>query len=330
MKHIFIVNPSAGRSDKTENIRRQLEELSADGDFDYLLFISEYEGHETELVKQLCELFSNETIRFYSCGGSGTLQRVLNGTVGFHNTETAMYPIGFTNDLIKSFSFDRSDFSSVSALVNGKTLNIDSIDCGDIRAANTAVFGITAKIICEKDIFRIMSCINPNVPYAVTSIGEFAFQKTPDFELVLDGEDYSGRYYAVIVFNGAFIGGNIAPVKTASPTDRLFNVVTISGKISIFKAMKILSALRSGNPSEVSGYVSVYTASDVKIRQKNAKVTVGNFDGEFYSRDSFHIENNPARIPLVIPENVTLKTRCGEKNKHRDRDALLFPLSGII
>lgn len=75
MLHIFIINSFAGKGGFSEYIRTELEKKK---NIEYLIFNSEYPGHEGALAAQLYELFENETIRFYACGGSGTFRNIMN------------------------------------------------------------------------------------------------------------------------------------------------------------------------------------------------------------------------------------------------------------
>lgn len=40
-----------------------------------------------------------ESVRFYSCGGDGTLYEVVNGAYKYPNAEVASLPLGSGNDL---------------------------------------------------------------------------------------------------------------------------------------------------------------------------------------------------------------------------------------
>ena len=69
MLQIFIINSFSGDETTTIGIREELEKIK---DMEYLVFNSEYPGHEGEMARQMCNLFPEEKIRFYACGGTGT------------------------------------------------------------------------------------------------------------------------------------------------------------------------------------------------------------------------------------------------------------------
>ena len=49
MKHIFIINPAAGKTDKTEEYRAKIEQSCAG--LDYEIAVSEYSGDCTRIAR---------------------------------------------------------------------------------------------------------------------------------------------------------------------------------------------------------------------------------------------------------------------------------------
>ena len=118
MKHIFIVNPYAGRLNFANNLRDQLEQIEG---LEYYLFNSRYSGNETELAEKMTNFFPDEKIRIYACGGSGTFRNVLQGVGENPNVELAFYPCGQTNDFLKVFKEeDQMRFFDIEELIDGE------------------------------------------------------------------------------------------------------------------------------------------------------------------------------------------------------------------
>ena len=70
MKHIFIINPSAGKQDSTTEITHKVESYaSANGDFEYSIYTTQCSGDATRWVRRWCADHPGIPVRFYSCGG---------------------------------------------------------------------------------------------------------------------------------------------------------------------------------------------------------------------------------------------------------------------
>ena len=83
MKHIFIINPTAGKTDSRQKIYDMAEALRTKHDLDVQCILTKKQGHATEIAQRLCD--SGEELRFYACGGDGTANEVANGIIGYDN-----------------------------------------------------------------------------------------------------------------------------------------------------------------------------------------------------------------------------------------------------
>jgi diacylglycerol kinase family enzyme len=97
MKHLFIVNPVAGKGKAMEYVP-QIKKLFENKNDIYFIEITEKPGHATEIVKRYV---NTESFRVYSIGGDGTLNEVLNGLAG-SDSSLAVLPGGSGNDFIRS------------------------------------------------------------------------------------------------------------------------------------------------------------------------------------------------------------------------------------
>ena len=79
MKHVFIINPNAGKQDSRQKIYDMADVLREKHGLDVECILTRKQGHATELARRLCE--SGEELRFYACGGDGTVNEVANGMI---------------------------------------------------------------------------------------------------------------------------------------------------------------------------------------------------------------------------------------------------------
>ena len=74
MKHIFIINPTAGKHDSRQRIYDMADMLRQKHGLEVQCILTKKQGHATEIAKRLCE--SGEALRFYACGGDGTVNEI--------------------------------------------------------------------------------------------------------------------------------------------------------------------------------------------------------------------------------------------------------------
>ena len=88
MKHIFIINPAAGKKDGRQRVYTMAEKLKKDHNLDVECMLTKSCGHATMLTRAIAE--SGEPVRFYACGGDGTINEIANGIAGFSNAAMTM------------------------------------------------------------------------------------------------------------------------------------------------------------------------------------------------------------------------------------------------
>ena len=142
MKHIFIVNPAAGKSDRTAEYRKMIEAAFAPRGLSYELLVSGAPGECRTLARQAAQ--SGEEVRLYACGGDGTLNEVVNGVVGYGNAAVTHFPGGSGNDTIKIFD-DPAAFTSIERLLDAEEARFDLIRCNDSYALNVLSIGFDAR-----------------------------------------------------------------------------------------------------------------------------------------------------------------------------------------
>ena len=88
MRHLFLVNPAAGKKDRTREYQARI--ATACKDLNYEILVSRQPGDLTSWSRQAAA--SGEALRIYACGGDGTLNEVVNGVVGFPNVSVTHFP----------------------------------------------------------------------------------------------------------------------------------------------------------------------------------------------------------------------------------------------
>ena len=75
MKHVFIINPTAGKTDSRQKIYDMAEALRTKHDLDVQCILTKKQGHATEIAQRLCD--SGEELRFYACARESSWSAIL-------------------------------------------------------------------------------------------------------------------------------------------------------------------------------------------------------------------------------------------------------------
>ena len=81
MRHIFIINPHAGKKDQTGRIYEMADLLRAQHGLECQCLLTQRPGGAEEMARRLAE--SGEALRLYACGGDGTSARWPTASPGF-------------------------------------------------------------------------------------------------------------------------------------------------------------------------------------------------------------------------------------------------------
>ena len=144
MKHIFVINPNAGKKDRFEEISSLLKKY--DGIIDYETYRTTCKGDGREFVKNYLLIHpKEETYRFYAIGGDGSLHDVVNGAYEFPNAEVACYPSGSGNDFIKNFD-NHEGFRNLDSLINGHVKKVDLLKANNKVSINIFNYGFDGEV----------------------------------------------------------------------------------------------------------------------------------------------------------------------------------------
>ena len=303
MIHIFIINPFAGSHNFSSDLR---EQLSGYEDLQYFVFNTRYEGHETELVRKLIRLFNNEKLRFYCCGGSGTLRNMLNGIDNLENVEIAFYPCGLSNNFLKVFGNDEKRFSNIDELINGEVADIDYIWTDHGIALNSVSVGHDCKCLSGKEKLRHLSFIHRNFPYFLAIILSFFTLKVRRFKVTVDDEEpFIGRTSEIFFGNGFVIGGFIHFADGASVSDGQ-GIVRISlVKKRGIQLMRLNANLLNKNFSKAYKLMTFMHGKTMKIRRTSRKTFTINQDGEIIRNvPSLKMRIVRQGLHFVVPKGV--------------------------
>ena len=301
MTHIFIVNPTAGKRQFAEELRHQLEKMD---DLDYYVFNTRYAGYEEQIVRQVLEVFPDEKLRFYSCGGSGTLRNMLNGFSDFENVEIAMYPQGIANDFVQMFPEDAERFYDIEELIHGDVLQLDYIATNHGICLNHFSTGIDALVIDRTTKNRESCLLNMRMPYIFPVLRSLILTKARELIVTIDGKRIQENMLQLIVGNGRVLGGNLHFAENPEPADgegEYYYVVDGNFRLPVMTSMYRADFSKMREQGECGKW------KKVRIVSRDGKPIPVNQDGVLITDyEKWEIELVPSGLPFVVPKGVTV------------------------
>lgn len=283
MKHVFIINPRAGKQDQTSRIYGMADRLRDVHGLDCACMLTDRPGGAAEMARKLAA--SGEALRLYACGGDGTVSEIANGIAGFSNAAMTCIPTGTGNDFLKNFGPDMAKFSNVENLWDGEVFPLDLIDCNGRYCVTIACNGIDARVADSVHQFSRSPLLNGRGSYLCSVAANFLFRPIGQhWTVTLDGETLEDDFALVSMCNGRYYGGGSTPVPEARMDDGVLHTVLIKN-ISKATFARLFGAYSTGKYRDLPpDLIRVSTAREVRIQAKEDIVTC--LDGEcFRSRE---------------------------------------------
>ena len=302
MKHIFIINPNAGKHDSRQRIYDMADALRNQHGLEVQCILTKNQGHATELARKLCE--SGEELRFYACGGDGTANEVANGVIGYDNAAMTVIPVGTGNDFLKNFGDGAALFENAENLWDGPRFPMDAIDVNGRIALTIACSGIDARVAADVHKYSESPLLDGKGSYIYALAVNFLFKGiSSHWTVELDGEAVEGDYSLVAVCNGRYYGGGFMPVPEARMNDGVLNTLVVQ-KVSRVTFAKFVGPYAKGEYHKFPHLAHCSTPQVIRIHsQKEDIVTC--LDGECVTSNDVTIRLSDKKLNFFGPEGCS-------------------------
>lgn len=295
MKHLFVVNPKAGKGRAYDLLRPLIKESVENLGLDYEVYVTKSTEDLTEYCRKYAE--TGESVRFYACGGDGTIYDVVNAIYGYKNVEFAVVPLGSGNDFIRLFG-TRADFLNLNAQLNGKPIKIDAIKCGDRIAVNQCSMGMDAEICAKQSDFKKIPLLRGDRAYTAALAYCAVSKRVNKFTITIDdNRPISGEFLFAVCGNSRYYGGGYQATPYALPDDGLLDFSMID-TLSIPEMLTKVGSYKKGK--------HYYWKQTLYVRGK--KMTIHseepaalNIDGEVDTVTDITFEILPEEFTFVVP-----------------------------
>lgn len=291
MRHLFIINPAAGKGGG-HRYREQISQYFRDKGGDYRIAITQTPGDATRIART----FAHEGAgRIYAIGGDGTLNEVLNGMAGT-DCSLGVIPSGSGNDFFRNLRHTADD-TILARTIEGTE---EPVSLGIVEGRyflNVASAGIDAAIALNANRYKRLGGTAAYVAGIFHSV--FRYRSFPA-EVDIDGARFSRKTLLLAVANGCCYGGGMKIAPRADIRSGTFEVYHINeaGPLRILHLFPRLMEGRHETIREVS-----HTQGE-GITISSAEQFPLNIDGEILMVRSARFRIIPEGIRLIMPANA--------------------------
>ena len=302
MKHVFIINPNAGKYDSRQRIYDMADALREKHGLDVQCILTKKQGHATELARRLCA--SGEELRFYACGGDGTVNEVANGVIGYDNAAMTVIPVGTGNDFLKNFGGTAPLFADAENLWDGPQFPMDAIDVNGRIALTIACSGIDARVAADVHKYSESPLLDGKTSYIASLAVNFLFKGIAShWTVTLDDEVIEDDFSLVSVCNGRYYGGGFMPVAEARMDDGVLNTLVVK-KVSRVTFAKFVGPYSKGGYSKFPEYAHCSTPQVIRIHSEKPDI-VTCLDGECMTNSDVTIRLSEKKLNFFGPEGCS-------------------------
>ncbi len=321
MKHILVVNPAAGPTNSLPRIRKQVEDLA--DRYDVSVYETKGHGDATTFVRNTVAENPGEPMRFYACGGDGTLKEVVNGAVGAENASVSCYPCGSGNDFVKYYG-GAANFLSLEELFLGEEREIDLITDGKEYSINAANFGFDYAVCETMERVRRFPLLSGKRAYYVGIARSLFTAMKNRARVFVDGEPVSedDRFLLCTAANGTYIGGSYMCAPRSDNEDGAMEVCYVKS-LSIPKFLKLIGYYKRGEHLDepaLAPYIVYRRARRVEVISEDKGFGYA-LDGEMRPATHFCFEIAPKALRFAIPKSAAAYLE-GHKKKETEPSVL--------
>lgn len=306
LKHIFILNPHAGHSTAGRELKQRLSKTS----FDWMLYTTVAAGDAYRFIHTWCENHT-EPVRFYACGGDGTLHEVANAIYGYPQASMSCYPIGSGNDFVKYYG-GASRFLDPTALCSAPEFPIDLIQVGDTYAINACHFGLDSCVAERMNRLRNNKLFGGKRAYISAVLYAFFKGMRHYATIYADGEKLcDGAFLLCTAANGTHVGGSYCCAPRSNNHDGFLEVGLVR-PVSRLRFLMLMNKYKKGTHLDDSSLKDIILYRRCKAIQVTAAdgFTIS-LDGEVQKLSKFTANIIPNAIRFAVPEQPSNQTKKG-------------------
>lgn len=303
MDTYFIVNPAAGRG-RALLLLPEIKEEMERRHLPYEIYLTRGKGDGEDFVRKVTERHP-EGLRFFACGGDGTLHEVINGSAGGKNVEIGLFPFGTGNDFVRNFT-GKENFLSLQAQLSGKVRKLDLLRVSGRYCANMVNIGFDCEVVEKAAQWKKRPLVHGPMAYFLAAGDIFFRPMGKEMAFRWQGTWEKGKYLLCTAANGSYCGGAFCSSPYARMEDGRMDVALIR-KIGRGEFLRLLPAYRKGTYlRKMAGRkeLEYFTCTRLEISARQS--LRASLDGEIYSFRRLRLEAEKGALSFLIPAGSCL------------------------
>ncbi len=301
VRHLFIINPAAGKKNTTAQLEVLLEKLS----FPHEVVYTTGEGDAQRFTEEAAR--TGEPVRVYACGGDGTLNEVVNGAAGHSHVAITNVPKGTGNDFLKIFGPDyRALFYNLEALSAGPETPFDLIDCNGKLGIDVVCAGVDARIAADVHRYKDWWFVSGIGAYILSLLENVFLRGIARPITVHMGEiRWEDKPASLLcICNGRHYGGGFMPVGDAMPDDGILDMLLVR-KVGLFTFLRLVGKYAKGLYKEYPELIQDYHGAAVSFSAKELITVV--VDGEVMRDTAFTVRLSEKKVNFFYPAGAVYR-----------------------
>lgn len=325
MKNIFVLNPASGRRNHGNEILRQIRDAANRVGADFDVYFTREPGDAYRFIRETCEKRagsaaatgdapSDGPIRFYGCGGDGTVNELVNGAYGFDGVEVGVIPQGTGNDYIRNYG-EPEAFLDIESQLLGESRPSDLIwyraENGDEviegLCANMFNIGFDSHVVATTDRVKRFPLVSGSMAYLASVFITLAKKKETSLVVEYpDGTVYDDNVLLLSIANGCFCGGGIKGVPRSILDDGLMDVSLVRGGVTRSFFVKLFPKYQKGTHLEdprIQGIIDYRQEEELTVTCKGNDLTLC-VDGEISMQKKVAFRVISKAIRFIVPKGL--------------------------
>ena len=262
MRHLFIMNPYAGKYDRSQEMLEKVRFTMAGRREEWAAVRTSAPGHAAQLAEEAAR--QGDPLRIYACGGDGTLHEVISGLMALkHRPEIGYIPAGTTNDFSRNLRLPRGMDARAETAAAGCPRPVDVGRFNDQYFIYVAAFGAVTDV--SYDTPQSFKNLFGHLAYVLEGAARLPNLHSYHLTVESDAGREEGDFIYGMVSNTVSVGGFQSRGHNVSLDDGLFEVVLIRFPQNPAQFQSILTYLMQGGTGDAGGMVTQLRTANLRV-----------------------------------------------------------------